>query len=73
VDKKLDNHYGRMGNFTHDKMHVSSLVDGSMRNPSASHNKQFEWLNKMTVDITKAMKFVNWGKEEAHFVEVGYK
>lgn len=73
VPGRLDEHYSRTGVATWDKMHKAATQDTKMRNPNEDFNKKqkkFNWLNEITITISKAMKYVNWGKEWDHFFEV---
>ena len=70
VPGRLDTHYSRKGVSTWDKMHRAATVDTKMRNPKELHQKKFLWLNKITLTISKAMRYVNWGREHHHFFEV---
>ena len=73
VPDRLDEHYSRTGVATWDKMHIAATQDTKMRNPKEEFNnkqKKFNWLNEITITISKAMKYVNWGKEWDHFFEV---
>ena len=70
VGTKLDQHYRRRSFFTWDLMHVAALVDTAMRNPKASHCKQFDWINRITETIGLGISFVKWGQEWAHFFDV---
>ena len=66
----LNRHYGVQGVTTWDEMHLAGLVDTAMRNPDATHSAKFKWLNDMTLIISKANKFINFGMEFDHFCKV---
>jgi hypothetical protein len=73
VYDRLDKHYGMKGVPTTDKMHRAATVDTKLRNPKAEHNikqNMFIWGNEVTLTISKAIMYVNWGKEWYHFFEV---
>ena len=66
----LNRHYGVQGVTTWDEMHLAGLVDTAMRNPDATHSAKFKWLNDMTLIISKANKFINFGMEFDHFCKM---
>ena len=55
------------GHHDWDGVHAAATVDTALRNPKESWAKEFEWLNKMTSDISKANKFINWVMEWDRF------
>ena len=65
VSEKLELHYNTPLTSTWDQMHRGGTVDTAMRKLG-----KFNWLHKLTAVIGKAVKFVAWGKEFAHFFRV---
>ena len=51
-------------------MHLAALVDTSMRNDKAPHHLKFSWLNTFIQTIGLSIKFIQWGKEWAHFFNI---
>ena len=69
VNAKLEENLEIETNFTHDLMHLAALIDTAMRNKKSSSGK-FNWLNKLTLTICSSIRFIQWGKEWAHFFKV---
>ena len=65
VCEKLELLYKTSLTSTWDQMHRGGTVDTAMRKLA-----RFGWLQKLTEVIGKAVKFVAWGKEFAHFFRV---
>ena len=65
VCEKLEQLYRTSLSNTWDQMHRGGTVDTAMRKMG-----KFSWLSRLTEVVGKAVKFVAWGKEFAHFFRV---
>lgn len=70
IPVSLDAHYNKKGFATQYPMHVAWTVGTAMRNPKAPHARKMDWINDLTVVISKANNHINFGQAWYHINEV---
>ena len=67
VGEHIDKELGMKGHHDWDGVHAKATVDTGLRNSKKAWAKEFDWMNNITLVISKANRLINWGMEWERF------